>query len=303
MKTLLFLITILLISACKSNEEVLYGLTTNPDCKVSSPFVTTTGLNSGSCAFSTSERKLTGLALIDVSQPGKVFQHPTWTNKGSLGPLAIDEKGNAYVAPIPFVNVLDAIRKNQNVIYKVDAASGQMQELLSLKDKANLINKENAYGVVGLFYDCQNKYLYATSLQGSTKANEKGTIYCIDPHQTPAKIITTIKSIDAMGIGVATFNDYKYLFYGSTRDHSIYRVKLKEDGTFDGKPIFCFSLTGLGPRGDDIAKKIRFTPSNQMQLTGMDFHYNLTAPTQVQETKYLFQYSVNDGKWTEIYKN
>lgn len=285
---------ILMVASCSQKEKIDSGISVMQDCKALAPFITRLGFPANSTAFSTTEKKLAGVAIVDI-KTGQTFQDATWIDKGNFGPLAIDEGGNAYLAPIPFVNVLDAIRRNQNIIYKVDAQTGKMNPLIKLGDQDSVLNSQNPYGVMGLFYDCESHLLYASSVHGSTKDAERGTIYCIDG-QT-GKIVDQYKGVDAAGVGVAYFNEKKYLFFGNARDHGIYRVALKENGGFSDKKIFCFSLEGEGPRGDDIARKIRFNKNNEMEIFGFEFYYNLTAPTEKQETKYKFVYNLNTESW------
>jgi hypothetical protein len=57
------------------------------------------------------------------------------------------------------------------------------------------------------------------------------------------------------------------------------------------------SLEGLGPRGDDKAKKIVFTPKGEMNIEGYEFGFNLIAPTEKQVTNYLFRYNPNTENW------
>ncbi len=291
---------VILLFSCNEKEEIFYGLANIKDCKALSSFAVNKGFNPNSSAFSTSEKGKTGLCLIDVNnRNGHFYQDPSWIDKGNLGPIAIDAKGNLYVAPVPFVNVMEAIRKNQNVIYKMDGTAGKLESLIEFAGKADTINQQNAYGAVGLYYDCSTQLLYVSSLQGSTKYQERGTIYAINVASSPVKIIDKLENTDAMGIGAAMFNEKKYLFYGNTRSHAINRIELTEEGLFKGKSKFCFSLTGIGPRGDDVAKKIRIDQNNLMQITGMDFHYNLTAPTLMQESKYQFSYNLNKAIWEQ----
>jgi hypothetical protein len=214
-----------------------------------------------------------------------------------MGPLAIDELGNVFVAPIPFVNVMESVKKNQNIIYKIDWQTGVMNTFIQFENTQDTINSQNAFGVVGLYYDCETKLLYASSLYTSTLKKETGNIYCIDTKINPAKVIDAIKNEDAMGIGMCFFNEKKTLFFGNARSQNVYRMELKEDGTFSQEKEFCFSLAGIGKRGDDIAKKLRVTPQSTLLITGAEFYYNLTAPTVPQESKYEFSFDVNSEKW------
>jgi hypothetical protein len=294
-----YLISILIFSfiiSCDSQEKIESGLESIKDCKAMSPFVKNLGFNASSSAFTTSDKTLMGIALIDINGVLKPYQHPSWINRGKLGPIAIDEQGNVYATPVPFVNVLDAQRHNQNVIYKIDGSAGEMNPIFNVADSS--INLQNAHGFVGLYYDCSSQLLYASSLQGSNKQRENGIIYCLDVKKNPAEVISKLEHTDAMGICIAYFNNNKYLFYGSTRTSLINRVQLKEDGSFSSEKIKAFSIAGIGNQGDDRAKKLRTTVDNKLQITGMPFYYNLTAPTETQESKYLASYNLNTNQWS-----
>jgi hypothetical protein len=284
------------VSCTNHDEEIVTGLQAVKECKALSPFVVSLGFNATSSAFTTSERKLEGLALKDFSQENKMYQDESWKDKGKFGPIAIDEQGNVYVAPVPHVNVLHAIRGNQNVIYKVDGKHGQLSTMISLTETSN-ITTSNPYGVVGLFYHCDLQLLYVSSINGSDLKNEIGQIFAIDVRQVKPIIKFTLPNIDAMGLGFAYFNNEPTLFYGNARNGGVYRILLDEEGNFKGSPIFCFDASVYGKCGDEIVKKIRFTAEGKMMITCMPFYYNLTAPTELLETKLTYTYQVNGGKW------
>jgi hypothetical protein len=286
--------------ACGSQkeEELVAGMDVRSSCNGSSAFLSNIGYSSNSSAFTTNLKNVTGLALVNLSDATKFYQHETWKDKGALGPIAIDEAGNVYVAPIPFVNVLDAMRKNQHQLYKVSTADGSMTTGFILDKADTTINNENAYGFVGLYYDCDNKFLYASTLQGSTKSKVAGRILCLDVSVVPFKVVDELKGIDAMGLAAAYLNNELRLFFGETRSSAIKSIAIKDDGKFIGKPRFEFSLSGLGPRGDDIAKKIRFdSKARQMNITGALFNYNLVAPSNMPESKYGAYYDLENQKW------
>ncbi len=293
----IYILVLILITSCSTKEEIDTGVRSMNDCKTLSSFVNQLGFPANTTAFVTNEKRITGICVKDVNAENKIYQHATWTDKGSMGPLAIDEQGNVYVAPIPFVNVLDAVRKNQNIIYKINAQNGILNTCIQFEGTQDTVNTQNGYGAVGLYYDCENKLLYASNIYGSTRTQENGKIYCIDVKKEPATVLDTYNNVDAIGIGVCYFNNHKTLFYGNARTHTVHRITLKEDGTFTKQNTFCFSLDGLGSRGDDVAKKIRFTKQNTMLIIGATFDYNLTAPSNAPEVKYEFQFDMNDETW------
>ncbi len=293
---LLLLSCLLLLSFTPNGEE---GLLCQKECKRQATFLFKTTIDPQNAAFSTTEKKEDGITVIDVKNPNNKYIHPSWRGKGKMGPLAIDELGNCYVCPIPFVNLLDAKRKNQNVIYKINAATGELTTIFTALKTSNT-NTQNAYGFVGLFYDCTTKLLYATSINGSTRKSENGIIYCLDISKTPAVLVDKFVNTDAMGIAVAKLNGQRKLFYGSTRDNNVYSIDISENGKFvSNTKSLAFTLQGLGPRGDDVVKKIRGNATdNTLTITGFPFYYNLTAPTTVPESKYKVSFSLN--KWSIV---
>ncbi len=277
--------------------QQITGLQAIVDCKTMPQFAYKVGIDPGKAAFSTTEKRVTGVALIQVNgttqENSKMYQDASWKKYGAMGPIAIDEVGTLYSAAIPFVGVSNMGRQTQNNIYKINAATGKMEILTNLSF-GKKITEQNAYGILGLYYDCESKLLYASSINGSTREQEAGTMYCINP-KTGA-VIDKWEGLDVMGIGIAKFNGTKILFFGKIRDHIICMAPLAADGKFVKKETPIITLLDAGPRGDDVCKKIRFK-NNQMTVTGMEFYYNLTAPTQKQESVYTYQYNAQKQRW------
>jgi hypothetical protein len=181
----------------------------------------------------------------------------------------------------------------QNFLYKINSQTGVMDKFLELPIKDSL-SVTNPYGIVGLAYLCESNIIYVSSLQGSTREKENGVIYAVNEE---GKIIDKLENVDAFGIGVTYINDGRYLYFGSARTSDIYQVSLTAEGKFRSKPIIKASLNNLGARGDDKARKIRFDKTGRMEVFAIEFNYNLTAPTEKQETKFLFSWSEEAQKW------
>lgn len=304
-KYLFYLLIPLLFLSCRQNEESITGVQYITECKNMAAFIQSTGFDKRRTAFSTSERKIKGLALVEFplnSQMQKrIYQHPSWKMAGGLGPIVITEDGSAYVAPIPIVNIFDNKPEQQNTIYKVDPVSGEMNVFIELP-RAKEPSPENPYGILGLAYDCETGILYASSVSGSTRTDEVGRIYSIRV-KDKAKIIDQIDNIDAMGLELVYFNEKKSLFFGEARRSNIFSVAIDEDGQFKSKPTFQLNLTGFGPRGDDKARKLRFDKSGNLVVFGVEFNYNLIAPSEKMETMYSFQYNITSQKWEKLNKS
>jgi hypothetical protein len=163
----------------------------------------------------------------------------------------------------------------------------------------NKPTEENPYGVLALAYNCEANCVYASSVLGSTRKEEKGIIYCISTVDNT--VIDKLTWGDAFGVGISFKEGYRKLYFGSARTSHVYSITINEDGKFIGKPVLAFSLQGLGPRGDDKAKKIREDQQGNLIISGYEFNFNLTAPTEIQENKYLFSWNDETKKWE--YKN
>jgi hypothetical protein len=271
------------------------------DCKRMPSYVAAAGFPANSMAFSTSEKRTKGLVLVDIaksdSAKNRTWQHPSWKTAGSMGPIAVNELGEVFAAPVPSINVLDNPIAQQNTIYRVNAASGELQPFLELPKVLDPIAAENPFGILGMVYDCESKTLYASTVYGSTKEKEVGKIYAIDFKGTEPATNSHFSNTDAMGVGIAYLNEEKRLFYGSTRDSKIYSVQLDEQGNFKGSSRIEIDMNGQGPRGDDRARKIRFDKNGQMIVQAVEFFYNLIAPTEKQESVYTYKYNLEKQQW------
>lgn len=290
----------LLILSCKEEataDEDAWSVNSSP-CQRQPAFLPSTGLNPKAAAFSTSERNTKGLVLKEVNAAAtdtvKKWQHPSWGKYGWMGPITTDDNGNAYTVPVPVINLLYNPIDKQNIIYKVDSRTAAMQPLTELP-VAERTATENVFGLLGIYFDCSTQKLYAASIAASTRDKERGILYLIDP--ADGKILDEWKGHDAMGLCVAGITGEKRLYYGSSRSSDIYSIKVTAEGKFSGEARKECSLDLLGPRGDDKARRIRFDKNGVMLVHGVEFNYNLTAPTERQETVYKFRYSEEEKKW------
>jgi len=270
------------------------------NCKGSPVFVKrVAGFVTAKSYFSTSEIRKMGLVLVEnqgtLDRPSiRYYQHPSWKDAGWLSPIQLDETGNVYTSPAPFINVLDNPIQRQNTIYKVEALTGEMKEFLQLPLPDSL-NNNNPYGILGLLYFCEGNILYASTIAGSDRHVIKGGIYAIDIKTK--KIIDQLPAVDAIGMGISYVTGERRLYFGTGRTSEIFSVLLSADGKFEGKPGLAFTLEGLGPRGDDKVRRIRSDQNGNLLVYGIEFNYNLIAPREKPETLYEFWYSDTEKKW------
>jgi hypothetical protein len=252
-------------------------------------------LNFGNhAALSTAEKARPGLWIIEGDHR---YQHPSWKNAGFLAPIEQDKEGNIYVAPAPFINVLENPPEQQNAVWRVDGRSQEMTKFLDLPHDSKL-GDQNAYGTLDLAYDCDSENLYVSSVFGSTRDKESGKIYRIDTKTKQAKPL--LENIDGFGLAVYNTAKGKRLFYGLARRSEIWSVGLTDAGETAGPQRKEASLENLGPRGDDKVRRITFQQNGEMLLFGIEFNFNLIAPTEKQEMVYRFRYNAQTDSWDDV---
>jgi hypothetical protein len=275
------------------------------DCKRLPAWTAQTGYNTNRSAFSTSELGVTGIAFIEFAatqtEKNKVYQHASWLKAGNMGAIAITENGSVYATPTPKINLLGNKPEEQNMLWCINSQTQEMKSVVNLP-RARPLSIQNPYGLMGLVYDCDTHFLYASSLAGSDKDHEAGRIFALQT--TPQNVVSvadTLGGTDALGIGILKTATEKRMFYGKTRSSDVFSVQIDaQTGKFVGAPRLELSLEGLGARGDDRAKKIRFNERNEMTIKGISFFYNLSNPPQgLTETEYTFRFVPQRG-WVLI---
>ena len=299
MRNLLFAFVVCsFIFSCQSPGKAAYS---DNNCKLVPPFVGRLGFNTKKSYFSTAEKKIMGLVLLEAIDPlhpqagtTKKYQDSSWQKAGWLAPIQLDDRGNVFTGPAPFINVLNNPAADQNTIYRIDGQTGKMAPFVKLP-LPDSITDQNPYGIIGMAYLCESGSLYVSTVAGSNRKYEKGCIYQVNAvsGQTEDKLT----GMDVLGMGITYTNGKRRLFFGKTRTSDVYSVVLDKKGSFLGKPQFEFSLSGLGPRGDDKVRRIRTSKDGSLEVYGMEFNFNLIAPTEKQETVYQFGYDESDKKW------
>ena len=238
----------------------------------------------------------TGLTLSAQQPDGRVtvYQHPTWDDAGSLAAYVLDQDGNIYVAPAPFVSLDENPPQEQNNIYKVDARTGVMSLYMTLPWAAPP-DTRNPFGILGLTYDCDTHSLYASSVAGSTYDEELGRIFQIDP--TTASIVSQMDGVDAFGLGVYRGVKDKRLYFGSARNSSIRSVVLDDAGALDAEQRLEFYLLQAPGGQDERAKKIQFPKRDEMLVKGIEFNYTLRAASDFAEHDYTYRYDPANDAW------
>lgn len=295
-----YLIIILAGFSFSSCKEETVDFSSN-DCKRTPAFFQSMGFDPKYSFFSTSDIRTMGLVLQQSEQPGnpnariiKSIQHPSWRIGGWLAPILVDNNGNIFTAPAPFINVLDNPIANQNTIYKVDANTGVMEVFMKLP-LTDTTTVQNPFGIIGMILLCETNTLYVSTLSGSDRQHERGAIYAIDVNSKT--IIDKLTATDAMGLGITFITGKRQLFFGTGRSSDIFSVSISSKGKFSGLPKNEFSLAGVGPDGDDKVRRIRTDQYGNLIVSGMAFNYNLIPQREKKETAYTFYYDADNKKW------
>jgi hypothetical protein len=280
--------------------ELLIANAARNSCKRPPAFVARLGLGANA-ALSTSERDLLGLAVIAQSADGqrqKYWQHPSWRMAGNLSAFAIDARGDIYVIPAPRVNLLDNPPDQQNRLYRVDGETAEMQLALEFP-VTDPVNQRNPFAGLGLSYDCGLDSVFLSSVAGSTPSTQKGRIYRIALRPTP-QIASVLEGLDALSVLSVDTQTGPALMLGSARTGEVSMLPLAANGDFlpNQRPIPVLDLTGIGPEGNDRARKIEINSDATITVRGMRFAYNLAQPpAQAKPTLYRFQFDLAQQRY------
>lgn len=264
-------------------------------CRAVPRFASAQGFQS--VTFNSDDLYVTGLKMVDGSNPQNVYKHPSWASAGFLGPVMADGQGNIYTVPVPRISLIDNPLQQQNRIYRVDTNTAEMKLFVELPAAAPP-GPQNAYGALGLGLDCETNSLYVSSVAGSTADKELGRIFRID--LSSGKIVAQLDGIDAMGLGVFKTGREKRLYFGSTRVSEIRSIGLDTQGNFVGSQRVEFPISAPGASGSDKARRITFTDAGEMQIAGRQFDYNLVANTRQPRLQYVFRYQPATQSWSFV---
>lgn len=264
-------------------------------CRSVPRFATAQGFKT--VTFNSDDLYITGLKMVDGSDPQRVYKHPSWASAGFLGPVLADGQGNIYTVPVPRVSLVDNPPQEQNRIYKVDTNTAEMKLFVELPAAAPS-DPSNPYGALGLGLDCETNSLYVSSVAGSTAAKELGRMYRID--LASGKIVAQLDGIDAMGLAVFKTGREKRLYFGPTRVPEIRSIALDQQGNFVGSQRVEFPISAPAASGVDKARRITFSDAGEMQIAGRQFDYNLVANTRQPKLQYVYRYQPNSQSWSFV---
>ena len=280
-----------------SDEIVKIGMS---PCRSSALFIKDIGFDPTRSDLSTTEPGMVGVVLVEHPRKAadslskRTYQDVSWTQSGWMGNTTVDIDGNIYTAPFPKENETNIPLKQRNKVFKIDAKTGKMDVLTELP-KPDSTADTVPFAVLGIYYDCHGKKLYVSSVSGSTKTEENGIIYVIDP--STGKVVDQIKGHDADAVFVGGFTGEKRLYFGGLRTSDICSIQLTGDGKFKGKARSEGTLLHPGNSRKDRARSIRFDGNGNMLVSASQFDFTLAGARSEKETSYKFSYTKDRKKW------
>ena len=231
-----------------------------------------------------------GIAFYYGAKFNRVLHKKEWERYDALGTYTIDNYGNIYLTPNPFISIKDTTFNLQKAIYKMDSKSGQLTRWMEIDDIKP--NSANPYGLISIVYDCDNKTLVASSIDESNYKSQKGVIYQIDPKNKD--VINRVEGFDALTVNLLHSKNHKYLIAGNARDNGVYAFEYN-NGKLDTKAHKLFELPNPRLR----VRKIKIIDKNRLKIESIKFNYSLVAETnKKQRYEYIATYNPTNSTWS-----
>ncbi len=265
-----------------NDDESTLRLPTSVACAQLPQFVKNLGFTTNAI-IDTSDKRVPGFRIIDPNtQPLKVKHETEWEQAGFLGAPIIDNAGDIYVAPAPHLNQTLNPPERQNTIYRVRGADGKMEVFATIPQDQDVTEGfGNPYGILAMAFDCQTKSLYVSTIAGSNSTQERGHIVRIQI--STGKITSQIDAVDAFAVEVGREGLKGRLYFGKTREPSIWSVQIDQHGDLIGKPKRELNYGTALQDAYGRAKRISFD-FGRMTLRILPFDYTLVPHGQEQQT-------------------
>jgi hypothetical protein len=271
-------------------------------CRTFPPFASKLGFSTRA-GLDASDTREPGLRLVEPpaaqGQEPRVYQDPSWLQAGYLGAPILDQAGNVYVAPAPQTSLALNPPEQQNRVYKIDGASGTMALFTDIP-AAQPPSLENPFGVLGLAVDCRTNTLYASTVAGSTRAEERGQLVRIDLRS--GQVLGTLDGIDGFGLAVGRDGSAPggRLYFGRARTPEVWSVALDQSGAFAGQPERELELGPWLADGDGRARRLTLGEDGTLTATVSPFTYTLAPPSTAPQ-RLVFIYDLARRAWQHFH--
>ena len=237
-------------------------------------------------AIDLSQQQFKGLAFLWGKNLSNVIHPKAWETYEHFSTYALDEVGNAYLAPMPFISIKPTTFNLQKNIYKLDSITGKISIFMSFDDVHP--TAKNPFGIISLVYDCDDKTLWVSAIDESDYSAQKGVIYHID--LATKRVLQRIEGMDALTITLLKSEKGKYLLAGSARESALYAYTIdKQKIVSPAKKLFEL------PLASEHIRKIKVLDKNLLQLQTIPFSYTLIAETSTNAQRNHYNVEWNDS--------
>jgi len=230
-----------------------------------------------------SQQQFKGLAFLWGKNLSNVIHPKAWETFEHFSTYALDEVGNAYLAPMPFISIKPTTFNLQKNIYKLDSKTGKLEIFMNLDDVHPTAN--NPYGIISLVYDCDDHTLWVSAIDESDYREQKGVIYHINVKTK--SVLQRVEGFDALTITLLKSEKGKFLLAGSARENTLYAYGI-ENSKLSSKGEKVLELPSAG----EHIRKVKVRGENMLDLQTIPFSYTLIAETSSDNERNHY-----DAKW------
>jgi len=233
-----------------------------------------------------SQQQFKGLAFLWGKNLSNVIHPKAWETYEHFSTYALDEVGNAYLAPMPFISIKPTTFNLQKNIYKLDSKTGKLDIFMNFDDVHP--SASNPYGIISLVYDCDDQTLWISAIDESDYREQKGVIYHVDVKTKT--VLQRVEGLDALTITLLKSKKGKFLLAGSARENALYAYGI-EKGKLSDDAEKILEL----PSAQEHIRKIKVRGDNLLELQTIPFSYTLIAQTSEGSERNHY-----DVKWDDI---
>ena len=240
-----------------------------------------------------SQQQFKGLAFLWGKNFSNVVHPKAWETFEHFSTYSLDEKGNAFLAPMPFISIKPTTFNLQKNIYQLDSKTGKISIFMNFEDV--LPTASNPYGIISLVYDCDDKTLWVSAIDESDYKAQKGVIYHVDVETK--SVLQKVEGLDALTITLLKSEKGKFLLAGSARENALYAYGIEDKKLLEP----AFKLLEL-PSANEHIRKIKVRGKNLLELQSIPFSYTLIAQTSHGQERNHYDAKLNDASTWELRK-
>ncbi len=236
-----------------------------------------------------SQKRYTGIALRHGPHFSRVLHPKQWEQYAHFSTYALDEAGNIYLVPTPFISIRPTTFTLQRKLFRLASDSGRVEIFFDFDDVRP--SERNPYGVNAVAYDCRDHTLWVGAIDESDYTTQRGVIYHLDPRTRT--ILSRYEGFDALTLTRIESERGSFLLAGSARENVLYAFAI------DGKGLKAPQALLEIPNATERIRKIKVTAPNRLELQTIPFSYSLIAQTAEHDRRhYDAQWHPDTHRWS-----